>query len=168
MRAEPWHSNVGAAWAIAAAAFVLLPASAAGQSVGFAVRGHAPAMASIEVPVKTVELPADLGTPYSGTLFSFIERSNARHGHVLTLDVKSAQTLGAPALTSGEGASAIPYQLYYGGQEVRFDGGQALLNDARAPLNGVREHVLSIKTPAASRPAEGTYQDTIRLTVSAR
>jgi hypothetical protein len=157
----------GTAAAAVAATLFTAATELRAQSASLDLRGVARPMASLEISGSEVEIPGDLAVPYSGPLITIVERSNATSGYVLSLEVASAARHGRPALDAGEGGASVPYALYYGEREVRFERGRALLADEASP-GATRRRVLSIRTDPSRPVADRAYRDTIRLTVAAR
>jgi hypothetical protein len=152
-----------------ASMLLLQPApAAAGNTATITIRAEVPMVSSVHVQQTDIALSGDLREPVSDALLTQVqERSNNRNGYTVTILSDSARDRGHPALVNVMGMGAVPYRLTYGGEHLRFIGGQAVLSRAsRTSGSAVKD--MAISTSPAGDVAPGRYSDRLTLILSAR
>lgn len=139
----------------------------AGSSAVLTIRGEIPAVSSIQLTQANVQLPTDLRRPVENAVITSVtERSNSRGAYTVTIVSDAAQSTGRPALVNPESGATIPYRLTYGDEELRFDGGRAVLE--RPTAKASQSQAIAISTQPGAALVSGQYGDRLTLVLSTR
>ena len=131
------------------------------------VAGVVPAKSGVRfVQRQTAVMPADLSRPlHDFVLLSLVLQTNNRLGYTFSVISDNARDRGGAALVDPDTGTAIPYSLKLGDQEVRFEGGQAVLNNDTT-AKGSKTEDLKISTRPGAGSALGQYGDRLTLVMS--
>ncbi len=80
----------------------------------------------------------------------------------------NAEMLGAPGLVDQANGESVPYNLTFGGHEIRFVGGEASLPTDREAADPVGPQRLEIELGENDSLASGSYEERLLVVIAAR
>lgn len=80
----------------------------------------------------------------------------------------NAEVLGGPGLVDPSNGEAVPYNLTFGGREVRFVGGEARLPSDREAVDPVGPQRLEIELAENENLADGSFEEKLLVVIAAR
>ena len=117
----------------------------------------------------------DLGVDASNVkVATVVERSNKKAGYTVTLESANAVTqssdTGVFTNDDPEVNSSLDYTISYGGDNVTFTNGSAIISDVseKTTGSGASNEVAISYNGATDFPYEGNYSDTLTFTIAAK